>query len=175
MEAQKMFVEKNNMEIVTLGEIRLVGLSFQKLGWTNKCGKYPQMWGLFNDQYRADVKNLVQPFTAYWFWYNEPNNAEGYSYFIGGHVTDFEDVDDALVTFTIPARKYIKHSFNADDFGKLVDDVLSTSQEKTIKWAEENGHKVIHMPVSSTQAIQVYPEHELEAKYPSMYTLMPVE
>ena len=170
-----MFIEKSVMEVVTLEEIKLVGLSFQKLGWTNKCGKYPQMWELLNSQHRANIKNIVQPFAAYWFWCNEPNNADGYSYFIGGHVTDYQDVDDSLVIFTIPARKYIKHSFNADDFGKLVEDVLSASQEKAKKWAEENGHKIVHMPESPTQAIQVYPEQELASKHPSMYTLTPIE
>ena len=170
-----MFIEKNIMEIVTLEEIKLAGLSFEKLGWSKDCGKYPQMWELFNSQYRANVKNIVQPFVAYWFWYNEPDSADGCSYFIGGHITAFEDVDDALVIITIPARKYIKHSFNADDFGKLVDNTLSDSQDKVKKWAEENSLKIVNMPESLTQAIQVYPEKELAAEYPSMYTLTPIE
>jgi len=163
------------MEIVTLDEIRLIGLSFKKLGWAKDCGKYPQMWELLNTHHRANMKNIVQPFTAYWFWYNEPTDAGRHSYYIGGHVSCFEDVDEALVTFVIPARKYIKHSFNSYDFFKLVDGVLSESNDKVKQWAEENALEIVHMPESPTQSIQVYPERELQAQYPAMYTLTPIK
>jgi len=172
-----MFVEKNVIEIVALEEIKIVGLSLGKLGWPKhgNGGIYPKMWGLFDTEYRAKVKNMKDPFVGYWFWYNEPNDKDGYDYFIGGAVADFEDVDGALVTFIVPAGRYIRHAFNAEDFGKLVDGALAGSREIVEKWAGENDVKIVNMPQALSQDIQVYPEKELAAEYPSMYTLTPIE
>ncbi|MCL2545739.1 MAG: GyrI-like domain-containing protein [Oscillospiraceae bacterium] len=172
-----MFVEKDNMEIVTLGEIKLVGLTLGKLGWQKHGdgGIYAKMWEKYQAEYLPQVKSVIDPFVGYWFWYNDPADADGYNYFIGGHVSDFDNVDENLVTFTIPARRYIKHSFNSDDFGKLIDVVLSDSNEKVKQWADESGYKIVYMSESPTQSIQVYPKQEFQAEYPSMYTLTPIE
>jgi len=172
-----MFIEKSTIEIKSLEEIRVVGLSLGKLGWPKHGdgGIYPKMWHLFDAEYRAKVKNMIAPFVGYWFWYNEPNDKDGYDYLIGGAVADFEDVDGAMTTFTIPAGRYIRHTFNAEDFGKLVDGALADSRKSVEKWAEENNVKIVNMPKSPTQDIQVYPEVELGFEHPSMYTLTPIE
>jgi len=165
-----MFVEKISTEIITLEEeIKAVGLSLEKFGFPKDAGKIPEMWTFFCDNYREKMKNVKDPDIGYWFWFMEPDH---YDYLVGLSVTEYGDIDDALSAFAIPAGKYIKDSFNAKDFGDLVDGVLQERKSIVKKWAEDRNSKIVGYPVTG---IEVYPEKDLSAEYPSMYTLTPIE
>ena len=165
-----MFVERISTEVITIEEeIKVVGLSLEKYGYPKQAGKIPEMWHVFKDKHSGKVKNIIDPDIGYWFWFMVPGN---YDYVVGNAVTDFEDIDDELTTCAIPAGRYIKDSFNAKDFGDLVDGILQRRKEDVKKWAEENNVKIAY---ESVTAIEVYPEQEITSQYPSMYTLTPIE
>ena len=170
-----MFVPNSNLEIITLEKIKVVGLSLEKLGWPKQGDGsiYSKMWQLYDKEYRDKINNIVDPDVAYWFWFmDRDRDPDHYDYLIGNPVSDFADVDEALTAFAIPAGRYIKHTFNAEDFGALVDGVLSTSKNVVKLWAQENGERINEY---ITAGIQVYPKKDLSLEHPSMYTLTPIE
>jgi effector-binding domain-containing protein len=191
-----MFTEKNTMEIVTLEEIKVAGLSLEKFGFPKKAEKLGELWGVYESKYRKKIAIDKTPVVDYGFWFNRPDN--DYDYFVGSAVTDLGDIDSELTAYIIPAGRYIKVSFNAKDFGNLVSgDDLRNSFEKAKKNAEENNFKIKSMPPFPITGIEVYP-HELMCvgkengpewgltldnafitppltQFPEMYTLTPIE
>ena len=155
-----MFIEKTKTEVITIdNEIKVVGLCLEKYGHPKNAGKIPEMWTFFDNNYRKKMRNVKDSDIGYWFWFNKPN--DDHDYLVGNAVTSFNDVDDELTAFAIPAGRYIKDSFNAEDFGKLVDEVLQERKGIVKQWAEENNMKIIYMPPFVVTAIEVYPKKRI--------------
>lgn len=173
-------------EVITLAkEIRVAGLSLAKAGWPHKTEKAGDLWRAYSDEQRMRI-NAKSPIVDYGIWHSV-SGAE--DYIAGSEVDAFEGIDDAFVTFTIPAGQYIKDTFNAFDYEDLVTGVLPKRKEMLRVWAKANGIAI----AGPSMFIEVYPVQEMigsqgettsghlksedrfKARYPKMYTLLSVE
>lgn len=173
-------------ELVTLAqEVKVAGLNLARAGWAHRMEKAGDLWGAYTDAHRIEVRAKI-PIVAYGIWCGE---AAGNDYIVGNAVDAFEGIGDAFATFTIPAGTYIRDSFNAFDFEELVCRTLGTREKIVAKWAEDSGIAI----GNPAFFIEVYPlqdmvkpagevtnesfrqDDRLKAKYPMMYTLLPVE
>jgi len=193
----KMFVEKSNIEVVIIdNEIKIVGLSLEKFGIPKKCEKLGDMWGVYESNHREKIANVNIPVVNYGFWFNKPDN--DYDYLVGSAVSDFGSIENELMSYCIPAGKYIKVSFNAKDFSDLVcGNGIGDSFTGAKKYSEENSLIIKQMSAFPVGGIEVYP-HELMCvgkengpewgvnrnnefvapsitQYPEMFTLTPIE
>lgn len=188
-----MFIEKNSIEVITIkDEIKVVGLSLEKAGWSKNFGKIGELWGVYSDEHRKKT-NVKIPVVEYGFIFTKPDDPGDYDYIVGSEVVDFGEIEDELIAFTIPAGRYIKDSFNAKDFGELVCDTLGNRNGIVKNWEDENNVNIVNMPPFSVTGIVVYPVQEMvkpegevtnenfkhdgriKSEYPSMYTLTPIE
>jgi predicted transcriptional regulator YdeE len=180
----------DKIEIITLdSEIKVVGLSLEKAGWAKRVEKIGELWGVYSDGHRMKTSAAI-PVVEYGFWIEKSGD---YDYIAGSAVTEFGDTGDEQISYAIPAGRYIRHTFNAFDFGDLVEVALQKSGAAVPAWAKENGYVIKRMPPFPVAGIEVYPVQEMvkpeggatngtfkrdariKSKYPAMYTLTPVE
>lgn len=156
-----MFVEKNCTEIINIeNEIKVVGLSLERFGFPKQVEKLGDMWGVYEKLYREKVANVQFPIVNYGFWYSKPDG--DYDYLVGSAVTDVENIDDELISYTIPSGKYIKVSFNAKNFSDLVCGCnIENSFNAARKHAEEINLKIKLMPSFPISGIEVYPHERM--------------
>lgn len=183
--AQKRRVSKT--EVVALKhDIKVVGLSLAKSDLPQSMDSLGALWGMYTDDHRRKTKHMKLPIAQYGI---SLMGGGAHDYIVGSEVTEFEDVGEEMVAVTIPAGKYIKDTFNAYDFDQLVTQTLPGREPKVKCWAEENGVAI----GSPAMFVEVYPvqdmvnpegevtnenfrqEDRLKAKYPLMYTLLPLE
>jgi len=192
-----MFVKKNSIEVVNIEkDIQIVGLSLEKYGFPKQAEKLGEMWGTYESKYRSNLKNVITPVVNYGFWFFKQDN--DYDYLVGSAVTDFNNIDNELTIYSIPASRFIKVTFNAINFENLVcGEDLRNSFKIAEKYAVESNLLIKTMPPFPITAIEVYP-HELMSvgkdngpkwglaldsafvttpitEYPEMYTLTPIE
>ena len=183
--SQKRRVSKTEVIVLEHG-IKVVGLSLAKSGLPKSMEGMGALWGAYSDEHRRKTKNVKLPIVGYGI---SLMSADSYDYIVGSEVSEFAEIDGEMVACTIPAEKYIKDTFNAYDFDQLVTETLPGREPKVRLWAEENGITIANPALF----IEVYPvqdmvkpegevtnenfrqEDRLQAKYPLMYTLLPVE
>jgi len=155
-----MYIEKNELRIITLEkEIKVFGLSHKKTG----IGPY-DLWGK-KDEIIRDVKHSKIPQTNYGIW--APPHPGG-DYFVGTEVTDFEGQSSAYSTFTIPAGRYLKITFNAQNIDELLGDkIWNCCIEGIDERAKENGVTVSKDDIT----VEIYPEGLFEMQHPEMFYL----
>lgn len=163
-----MFVKKSETIIISIDqELKIVGQNLQRSGLPisfDSLGKMWNIWGKSTDERRPKIKNVIHPTTNFGISLNLIHD-----YIVGSAVSEFADIDDGLFTYKIPAGKYIKDTFNAEDFQKLVDVELGNRNVK--KWAREN-----HYKINSVFTVEVYVNEKCEnVEFPEMYTLTPVK
>jgi len=194
-EKDESFVEQSRTEIVAIADdIKVVGLSLAATGWDKKLDnigeKIGNLWGVYSDEHRRKT-NAKLPVTGYGFWVMKDGG--DYDYIVGSEVVEFGEVAQGLVSATIPAGRYIKDSFNAETFSKLVEDALHKRHGAPEKWAAENGVKIVDPHALFVAGVEVYPVQEmvkpqgevtnenfkrddrLTAKHPWMHTLTRIE
>lgn len=157
----EMFVQKNCTEIINIEhEIKVVGLSLEKFGFSKQAEKIGDLWGVYEKLYREKVANVQFPVVNYGFWYSKPDG--DYDYLAGSAVTDVENIDDELIAHSIPSGKYIKVSFNAKNFSDLVCEYgIVNSFNVAHKHAEANNLKIKAMPSFRISGIEVYPHERM--------------
>lgn len=161
-----MFIFKENTEIINLEEeIKVVGLSLQKSELPISFDSLGKMWEIYGNEYRGKdrIKNAVFPVTEYAIALNRVPD-----YITGCGVSEIENMDEACSSFIIPKGKYIRDTFNAESFEKLVDEVLVNRNVKA--WAKENKVKIDRL-----FTVEVYPWGEFDKNNFEMYTLTPLK
>lgn len=163
-----MFAKKSQTEIIILDHaIHIVGLNLQKSGLplnSDSIGEMWNIWGKSSDERRPKINNLISPIVEYGICLN---NVPDYA--VGSAVSEFSGIDDGLFTYTIPAGRYIKDTFNAEDFQKLIGEEMSSRNVK--KWAREN-----HLKINGDLTVEVYSMETCEnVEFPEIYTLTPIK
>lgn len=161
-----MFKFEEKTALITLDkEIRVAGLSLQKSGLPISFESLGTMWELFGSEYRGmkKIENVRAPYMEYGVAVNTVPD-----YITGCGVTEIGGLDNKSLSYVIPAGKYIKDSFNAESFEKLVNDALI--KRNTAVWAEKN-----NISLDGAFAVEVYPWEKFAKGNFAMYTLTPVK
>lgn len=160
-----MFVFKESTEVIELADdINVIGLSLQKSGLPISFDSLGTLWERYGLDYRGKgrTENKSAPYTEYGVAMNTIPD-----YITGCGVEKIGAVDDKSISFVIPAGKYIRDSFNAESFEKLVGDALM--KRNVSDWAEKN-----HIEIDGRFSVEVYPWAEFDKGVFEMYTLTPV-
>lgn len=158
-----MFSEKSSTEIVTIDEeIKVMGLSLQKSGLPISFDSLGKLWEIYGEKYRYKVKNAVAPIMEYAVALNKIPD-----YITGCAVTEITEVVEGFISYVIPKGKYIKDSFNAESFEKLVSEEMGKRDVKS--FAKKNAVKI-----NKEFTVEVYPIAAVENRSAEMYTLTPI-
>lgn len=159
-EINEMFVRKNNVELITLNEdIKVVGLSFQKCKQTGSVGLNSPMELYQRDklELQVNIKKIKYPQIGYAVWANADKDM-----IFGKGVTDLDGQDEIYGSFIIPAGRYMKVSWNAETFGKLVSEAMEKSWERAGAKAFLENNNLI---ADHTLDIEVYPHETMRVGY----------
>ena len=149
------------IDLVTCDEeIKVIGLSFSKLGLPGTVASLEKMWGVYGENYRGKVKNAVSPLVDYGV--NCSLLTDKHEYIAGCAVTEIGPLDENWTSFTVPPGQYVKHTRR-----KMED--LFKHEKDVMLWAETKGIKI-----NADFMIEVYPAGAFEGKDVEMYTLHPV-
>lgn len=155
-----MFEEKMSIELITTTEeIKVTGLNFEKAGMEAKLDNFGKMWDNFSDECKNSIPNIKRPIVQYGIAYPEND------YIVGREVTEYDDLNGKYTHYTLPAGKYLKISFNACSFDKLVCERIFDAIELSRYWINKN-----NLQLGMFQA-EVYPSELTEKQYPEMYLL----
>ena len=151
-----------NIEIIKIDEeIKVIGLSFKKLGLSyEEANILEKMWDIYGEKYRNNIKNAVTPLVEYGINICLPESRD--EYISGCAVTEITDLDENFISFVIPSGKYMKISCHGMDNMSALFEVDSGSL------AEENGVKI-----DSNFMIEIYPEGAFEGKDVEISILYP--
>jgi len=144
------------IEVITVSEeIKIIGLSYRKLGLPSTIESLEKIWNMYNEKYRNNVKNAVIPLMDYGV--NDCLLTDTHEYFAGCAVTEIGKLDENWASFVAPKGKYIKHtSHNRAE--------LHSTDIKA--WAKANGLKF-----DENFMLEVYPNGELNEKNVEEFTL----
>jgi len=155
-------MENMHFKIITLDtEIKIIGLSYHKLGLPETIESLTEMWKLYGEKYRRRVPNAVEPPVDYGV--NTCLSTKEDEYIAGCAVTEFGELPEDWASFTVPPGRYIKHSRH--DIGDLF------KYEQVVKvWAEEN-----QIVIGSDCMIEIYPLGAFAEGDSGAYTLYPIQ
>lgn len=154
--------ESVNIEIVTIDEgIKIIRLSYQKLGLPETIESLGKMWDIYGEKYRHKVKNAVMPLMD--FGVNDCLLTNKHEYITGCAVTEINVLDEDWNSFVMPPGKYIKNVCHK------IDDLFK-DQANIKVWAETNRIKL-----NDNFIIEVYPVGAFEGKDVEIYTLYPIQ
>lgn len=158
-----MYVEKNVIDIVDIKRaIRVVGINLQSSGLPITFESLGIMWDRFTDEVKSGIEAVCNKDTEYGICLNkEPD-------YLVGLESEMENCGDAYFTYIIPAGRYVKAEFSAENYEKLVNERLMVMQKEAKRWAKNNQVKL-----EREFTVEVYPA-ELELEYPSMYIMFPI-
>ena len=132
-----------NIEIITLDEeIKIIGLSYHKLGLPETLESIEGMWKTYGEKYRHKIENAVVPLADYAVNANLLTNTD--EYIAGCAVTKISELEENWASFLIPPGKYVKHS------SRIISELHSTDIQA---WAKENGVKI-----NKNFLVEVYPD-----------------
>ncbi|HBL84369.1 MAG: hypothetical protein A2Y17_04925 [Clostridiales bacterium GWF2_38_85] len=166
----KPFVRFNTVTLITLDEeIKVVGLSYEKCRQTGSValGSKFDLYSGDKITLQENVINVKQPEIKRAVWANG-------DLLFGKEVTDINGQDEIYASITIPTGRYLKVSWNAENFDELVMEAMEKSWERAgaAAFLEENGLCIAGM------GIETYPQDKVygsETNYPEMYTLHAVK
>jgi len=131
------------IEIITLSEeIKVIGLSYHKLGLSETYESIEGMWKTYGEKYRHKIENAVLPLADYAV--NANLLTDTHEYVAGCAVTEIGTLEENWASFIIPPGKYIKHT------SRTVSELHSTDIEA---WAKTNG-----ININKDFLVEVYPD-----------------
>lgn len=158
-----MYVEKHEITILKLETaIPVVGINLQNSGLPITFDSLGMMWVRLTDEVKAGIKDVHNKDTEYGICLNKKPD-----YLVGLEST-MDPCDTSYFTYIIPAGKYIKAEFNAENHEELTNKRLTSMQKEAKKWAKSNKIKI-----NPEFTVEVYPA-ESKMEYPSMYVLFPM-
>jgi len=135
-------VRITNIEVITLSEeIKVIGLSFHKLGLPETIESIENMWKTYNEKYRNRIENAVVPVVDYAV--NANLLTDTHEYIAGCTVAEVGELDENWASFVIPSGRYIKHT------SCITSELHSTDMEA---WAKTNG-----VVINKDFLVEVYP------------------
>ncbi|MCL2772045.1 MAG: GyrI-like domain-containing protein [Oscillospiraceae bacterium] len=151
-----------NIEVITLDEeIKVIGLSYRKLGLPATIESLEGMWNTYGEKYRNRIENALVPPVDYGI--NAYLLTNKHEYIAGCAVTKIGNLEEIWALFIVPPGKYIKYACrNMEELFKNHDDIR--------KWAEING-----MTIYNGFEIEVYPIGAFEGKDVEMCILFPIQ
>lgn len=153
-----------NIEIINIAEeIKVIGLSFKKLGLSYEAANtLEKMWDIYGEKYRYKVKNTIKPLVDYGINIFLPESKD--EYIAGCAVRDINDLDEDWVSFVIPQGEYMKMScHNMNNMGELF-------EVDSGNWAKKNGVKI-----NGDFMIEMYPDGAFEGKDAEISILYPIQ
>jgi len=132
-----------SIEIITISEeIKVIGLSYHKLGLPASLESIESMWKTYNEMYRNRIENTVMPLTDYAV--NANLLTDAHEYIAGCAVAEVGVLEEHWASFIIPTGKYIKHA------SRVTSELHSTDIGA---WTKENG-----VIINRDFMVEVYPD-----------------
>ena len=155
-------MDNKSIEIIYLEkEIKVVGLSYKKLGLPETVESLEKMWNTYGEKYRNKVENSVVPLVDYGI--SACILTDKHEYIAGCEVSKIGTLDEHWELFVVPTGKYIKYA--ARDIGTIFKDL-----ENVRSWANEN-----KLTIYGDFEVEVYPQGAFEGKDVDVYILLPVQ
>ncbi|MCL2773457.1 MAG: GyrI-like domain-containing protein [Oscillospiraceae bacterium] len=151
-----------NIEVITIEEeIKVIGLSYHKLGLPATIESLEKMWNTYDEKYRNRIENAVVPLVDYGV--NAYLLTNKHKYIAGCAVAKIGVLEENWASFVVPTGKYIKYSCRKmEDLFKNHDEIRS--------WAKTN-----EIMIYDDFEIEVYPIGAFEGKDVEMYILFPIQ
>jgi len=132
-----------SIEIITISEeIKVIGLSYHKLGLPETYESIEGMWKTYSEKYRSRIENTVIPLTDYAV--NANLLTDTHEYIAGCAVTEIGVLEENWASFLIPTGKYIKHT------SRVTSELHSTDIGA---WAKAN-----RVVINRDFMVEVYPD-----------------
>lgn len=147
--------------ISLIEEIKVIGLSYQKLGLPGTVESLEKMWEIYGEKHRYKLKSAVNPFVDYGI--NTALSSDKHEYIAGCAVTDINELEDNWTSFIVPPGLYIKHS------RRKMEDLFIFENDVKI-WAESNGYTI-----NEEFMVEVYPDGAFIKRDVDVYTLTPIK
>ena len=144
------------IDIITIeDEIKIIGLSYKKLGLPETIESLEKMWNIYGKKYRHRIKGTVTPLVDYGV--NDCLLTDEHEYIAGCAVTEIGELDENWVSFVAPPGKYVRHT------SKNTQELFA---EDIGAWAKANG-----ITLNDNFMIEGYPDGYFEGKDVEVYTL----
>jgi len=154
--------DEHSIEVVAIdAEIKIVGLSYEKLGLPATIESLEKMWAMYGEQYRYRVENAVAPHVDYGI--NANLLTDRHEYIAGCAVTEIGPIPEDWACFTIPPGKYVKYT--SGTMGGLFE-----NHGEIRAWARANG-----TPIYDGFEIEAYSDGAFDGRAVEMYILFPVK
>lgn len=161
-----MNVENTKIGIINLQQsIKVAGINLQKSGLPITFEGLGMLWGIYTEEIKSKTPSRLDKDIEYGICLNKIPD-----YIVGVEVDVFVEEKNEYFSYEIPAGKYIKSSFSAENHETLVGIELMKVQKETKKWAKENKVKI-----NSEYTVEVYPKFSSDMQYPWMYLLIPIK
>ena len=153
-----------NLSIITLHEeIKIIGLSYQKLGLPGTTESLEKMWCIYGVQYRGKIKHAVVPLIDYGV--NACLTTDKHEYIAGCAVTEIDTLDKNWSSYVVPPGRYIKYTRC-----KMAE--LFEGHDDIKAWADTNG-----ILLNPDLMVEVYPagvHDDAGGKDTKAYLLFPI-
>jgi len=151
-----------NIEVVTVHEeIKVVGLSYKKLGFPGTLESLEKMWSTYGEKYRNRVENAAVPLVDYGI--SACILTDSHEYITGCSVTEIGDLEENWESFIVPPGKYIKYAARKIE-------TLFENLDTIRAWAKANKIKIY-----GDFEVEVYPSGAFEGKGVEVYILLPIQ
>jgi len=151
-----------SISIITLtNEIKIIGLSYQKLGLPGTVESLEKMWAIYGEKYRYKLKAAVNPIVDYGI--NAALSSDKHEYIAGCAVIEINELEDNWTSFVVPPGTYIKH------MRRKMEDLFAFENEVKV-WAKANG-----CMINKEFMVEVYPDGAFDGKDVEVYTLTPIK
>ena len=124
-----MFEQKYTVELVCLDEeINVVGLSFKKCRQSGsvRFDSPMELYGRESFELQDHINHVKLPQTGYGVWARAAEDV-----IVGKGVSSLEDQDELYGSFVIPAGRYLKITYNAENFDLLVNDAQQNAWQRS--------------------------------------------
>ena len=148
--------------IVTVDEeIKVIGLSYQKLGLPSTIASLEKMWDMYGEKYRGNIENAASPPIDYGI--NARLSTDKHEYIAGCAVTEIGPLGADWASYVVPPGRYIKYASRS--MAELFE-----NQDDVKAWAEERG-----VTLNPDFMVEVYPKGAFDGADVEVYLLFPIQ
>ena len=143
-------------------EIKIIGLSYQKLGLPATVESLEKMWDIYGNQYRGKINNAMPGID---YGVNACLSTDIHEYIAGCAVTEIGPLHKDWTSYVIPPGRYIKYAC------RKMSELFENENHRDMRaWAEANG-----LQVNPDFMVEVYPAGAFDDEDVEVYLLFPIQ